>query len=132
MPGSSTGSKLGQFVSDIVAAYVRHHRVDVVDLPSLIHSVYWTIHRLSCAQVQHKTQVLEPAVPIESSVFPDYLICLEDGEKRKMLKRHLKTVYDMEPHEYRAKWGLPAEYPLVAPNYSRQRSTLAKQMRGDV
>ena len=113
--------------SDIVAAHVSNNSVSVEDLPSLITNVYGALSGLgqSTPVVEEK---LEPAVSVRSSVKPDYIVCLEDGKKLKMLKRHLMTHYQMTPDEYRAKWKLPADYPMVAPNYAEQRRSLAKKI----
>jgi predicted transcriptional regulator len=113
--------------SDIVAAHVSNNSVAVSDLPVLIQNVYGALFglRQETAPVQPKQ---EPAVSIRSSVKPDYIVCLEDGKKLKMLKRHLMTHYQMTPDDYRAKWGLPADYPMVAPNYAEQRRSLAKKI----
>jgi len=113
--------------TDIVAAHVSNNSVNVEDLPKLIRDVYSSLTSVSKdgGQAQEKPT---PAVPIKKSVTPDYLICLEDGKKLKMLKRHLKTVYNMTPDDYREKWGLPADYPMVAPNYAKRRSKLAKEI----
>jgi predicted transcriptional regulator len=119
-------TELGQHVSDIVAAYVGNHHITVLEVSALIQSVYGTLARLATGATESEALPQEPAVPIRKSVFPDYIICLEDGKKLKMLKRHLKTAYDMEPADYRAKWGLPSSYPMVAPTYAQRRSTLAK------
>lgn len=128
MLGPSTGSQLSQFVSDIVTAYVGHNTIDAIEVPLLIQSVHRTLATLNVAPVEEEAQALYPAVPVKKSVFPDYIICLEDGRKLKMLKRHLKSAYNMGPDEYRAKWSLPPDYPLVAPNYAQQRSSLAKKI----
>lgn len=113
--------------SDIVAAHVSNNSVAVSDLPVLIQNVYGALAGLQkeVAPVQPKQ---EPAVSIRSSIKPDYIVCLEDGKKLKMLKRHLMTHYQMTPDDYRTKWGLPADYPMVAPNYAEQRRSLAKKI----
>lgn len=113
--------------SDIVAAHVSNNSVAVSDLPLLIQNVYGALSGLRnvVAPPQPKP---EPAVSIRSSIKPDHIVCLEDGKKLKMLKRHLMTHYQMTPDEYRAKWGLPADYPMVAPNYADQRRALAKKI----
>ena len=121
------GSDLGQLVSNIVSAYVANHTVDAVEVPALIRAVQNSFATLSATPAEAEAQAPQPAVPIKKSVFPDYIVCLEDGKKLKMLKRHLKTAYNMEPDEYRAKWGLPPSYPIVAPNYALHRSSLAKK-----
>lgn len=121
-----SGFELRPLISDIVSAYVAHHKIEAAGIPGLIQSVYGTLVRLGVPVVELETLTLEPAVPVKKSVFPDYIICLEDGKKLKMLKRHLQTAYNMTPQEYRAKWGLPESYPMVAPTYAARRSTLAK------
>jgi predicted transcriptional regulator len=124
----SPDTELGRLVSEIVAAYVGNHNIEALAIPPLIQSVYAALARLQAGPAQPDALVQEPAVPIKKSVFPNYIICLEDGKKLKMLKRHLKVSYGLEPAEYRAKWGLPASYPMVAPNYAEQRSSVAKRM----
>src|SRR5271156_6591115 len=112
--------------AQIVSAHVSNNSVAPDALPSLIQEVYRTL-----AGVGKEPAVPDrpqPAVPVKKSVFPDHIICLEDGKKLKMLKRHLKTAYDMTPEQYRDRWGLPPEYPMVAPNYARHRSSLAKKI----
>jgi len=113
--------------SDIVAAHVSNNSVSVEDLPSLITNVYGALSGLgqSAPSVEEK---LEPAVSIRSSVKPDYIVCLEDGKKLKMLKRHLMTHYNLTPEQYRQRWNLPADYPMVAPNYAAKRRELAKKI----
>lgn len=110
--------------SDIVAAHVSNNSVAVSDLPLIINNVHEALAGLAEKSAEQARP--EPAVPIKSSIKPDYVICLEDGKKLKMLKRHLMTHYGMTPDEYRAKWGLPSNYPMVAPNYAEQRRKLAK------
>src|SRR5690625_384042 len=112
--------------TQIVAAHVGHNAVSPSDVPALIKSVHEALVSIGEAQTQEAPP--EPAVPIRRSITPDYLICLEDGKKLKMLRRHLQTAFGMTPEEYRAKWGLPADYPMVAPNYAKQRSELAKRI----
>lgn len=113
----------------IVSAHVSNNPVDAGDVPALIGEVY-----RSLAGMGHDRPVVavavrpEPAVPVKKSIQPDHLVCLEDGMKLKMLKRHLKTAYDMSPEQYRERWGLPADYPMVAPSYSSRRSLLAKEI----
>ena len=111
--------------ADIVAAHVSNNSVAVSDIPTLIQNVHSALIGLSSPQVVDAPRG-EPAVSIRSSIKPDYIVCLEDGKKLKMLKRHLMTSYGMTPDDYRAKWGLAADYPMVAPNYAEQRRTLAK------
>ena len=113
--------------SDIVAAHVSNNSVAVSDLSTLISNVYTALAGLGGTVVTEEA-VLEPAVSIRSSVKPDYIVCLEDGKKLKMLKRHLMTHYSMTPEQYRAKWKLPADYPMVAPNYAEKRRELAKKI----
>lgn len=115
-----------ELTTEIVAAHVGNNPVPVGDLPRLIQDVYRTL--CSLGTEPGVTEQPIPAVPIRRSVHPDYIICLEDGKKLKMLKRHLKSAYNMTPEAYRERWGLPADYPMVAPNYARHRSHLAKQI----
>lgn len=110
--------------ADIVSAHVSHNNVGVNDLPKLIAAVHGALAGLGVSEVED-TALAEPAIAIRSSVKPDYIVCLEDGKKLKMLKRYLMTRFGMTPDDYRAKWNLPASYPMVAPNYSAQRKTLA-------
>ena len=115
--------------SQIVSAYVSKNSLQASDLPALISSVYQSLKSLDQPQAAVEAAVdLKPAVPVRKSVTPEYIICLEDGKKLKMLKRHLSSSYGMTPDEYRAKWGLPADYPMVAPNYAKQRSDLALKL----
>jgi predicted transcriptional regulator len=111
--------------SDIVSAHVGNNDVAVADVPTLITNVYAALAGLGEAPVAEEARP-QPAVAIRSSVKPDYIVCLEDGKKLKMLKRYLRTNYDMSPEEYRARWGLPADYPMVAPAYAEKRRDLAK------
>jgi predicted transcriptional regulator len=113
--------------ADIVAAHVSNNSVAVNDLPQLIQNVHGALSGLGSKPEAPEVK-LEPKVPIRSSVKPDYLVCLEDGKKLKMLKRHLMTQYNLTPDQYRQKWGLAADYPMVAPNYAEQRRTLAKSI----
>lgn len=113
--------------AEIVAAHVGNNNVDVGEIPTLIRSVHGALAGLGTT-VEAPVQRAEPAVPIRSSIKPDYIVCLEDGRKLKMLKRHLMTHYNLTPDQYRAKWNLPADYPMVAPNYAEQRRSLAKQI----
>ena len=116
---------LATLTADIVSAHAANNNVAAAELPGLIGSVYAALSGLGAPAPQPEEKLV-PAVPIRSSVKPDYIVCLESGKKLKMLKRHLMTHYDMTPDEYRAKWGLPADYPMVAPNYAKTRSELAK------
>ena len=112
--------------ADIVSAYVSHNALSLTDLPKLIADVHTALKTLQSNVVVEAVEELKPAVPVRKSVAPDFIICLEDGKKFKSLKRHLRTHYNLSPEEYREKWGLPADYPMVAPNYSATRSRLAK------
>jgi len=114
--------------TDIVSAYVGNNTVAASDLPMLIQSVYQALTGIGSVTVVPEAPAKEPAVPVKKSITPDFIICLEDGRRFKSLKRHLRTKYNMSPEDYRAKWGLPKDYPMVAPNYARARSDLAKQM----
>ena len=113
--------------ADIVSAHVSNNNVAVNDLPTLIQNVHTALTALG-GSVEVPEAKQEPAVSVRASVKPDYIVCLEDGKKLKMLKRHLMTHYQMTPDQYRQKWGLNADYPMVAPNYAEQRRTLAKQI----
>jgi len=113
---------------DVVAAYVSNNEVLTGQIPDVIHSVFNSLSGLEDAPSDDKTEAEKPAVPVRKSVNPDFIVCLEDGKKLKMLKRHLRTTYNMTPEEYRAKWNLPPDYPMVAPNYARQRSEFAKKI----
>jgi predicted transcriptional regulator len=114
--------------ADIVSAYVSNNTVPAGDLPGLIASVHRALASTQSGTSEAEPEPLKPAVNPKRSVFPDYIVCLEDGKKFKSLKRHLRTHYDLSPEEYREKWGLPADYPMVAPNYAAARSALAKKM----
>ncbi|MGN7438259.1 MAG: MucR family transcriptional regulator [Alcanivorax sp.] len=113
--------------TEIVSSYVSNNTVDSGDLPAVIDQVYKSLSGVS-AEGTITADRPQPAVPIKRSITPDYLICLEDGKKLKMLKRHLKTAYGMSPEQYRERWGLPADYPMVAPSYAEKRSKLAKDI----
>ena len=113
--------------ADIVSAHVSNNSVSVSDLPQLIQNVHAALQGLGGRSAEPEVKQ-QPAVSVRSSVKPDYIVCLEDGKKLKMLKRHLMTHYNMTPDEYRQKWGLPADYPMVAPNYAEQRRSLAKKI----
>jgi len=113
--------------ADIVAAHVSNNSVAVNDLPTLISNVHNALAALGSPAAAPEIKQ-EPAVSVRSSIKPDYIVCLEDGKKLKMLKRHLMTHYKMTPDQYRTKWNLPTDYPMVAPNYAEQRRTLAKQI----
>ena len=123
----NAGDTLLTLTADIVAAHVSNNSVAVNDLPSLIQNVHSALTGISGNGAAPEAKP-EPKVSIRSSVKPDFIVCLEDGKKLKMLKRHLKTAFNMTPEEYRERWELPADYPMVAPNYATQRSRLAKQI----
>jgi len=113
-------------VSEIVAAYISNNEMEKENIPAFIQQIHQSINRLNSKQTFFFSSRSEPTVPIEDSINPDYIICLEDGLQLKMLKRHLKTSYNMTPEQYRERWGLPSNYPMVAPNYAKRRSTIAK------
>ncbi len=123
-----TKSDLVELTADIVSAYVSGNQVPAQELPALIRTVFATLREVEGAPVVEPETSQEPAVAIKKSVTPEFIICLEDGKKFKSLKRHLRTRYSLSPEEYRAKWGLPHDYPMVAPNYAKARSALAKRM----
>lgn len=118
--------ELLELTSKIVSAHVGNNAVSNGDLPQLIEEVYKSLNTVG--DKAEPKEKLQPAVPIKKSIQQDYIICLEDGKKLKMLKRHLKTAYNMTPEEYREKWNLPSDYPMVAPNYAEHRSSLAKKI----
>ncbi len=117
-----------ELAADIVSAYVSNNSVPSGDLPSLISEVHSALLKVGGGAIEIPTEAPKPAVPVKKSVTPDYIICLEDGKKFKSLKRHLRTQYNMTPEQYREKWSLPVDYPMVAPNYAKARSELAKEM----
>ncbi len=130
MPDAADKSELLSLTADIVSAHVSNNRVESTDLPALIKQVYGTLsglggETLAPVAVAEKPQ---PAVSVKRSITPEYIICLEDGKKLKMLKRHLMSHYNMTPEQYRERWGLPADYPMVAPNYALHRQALAKKI----
>lgn len=127
MPEQVDASKLLSLTTNIVAAHVSNNSVAVGDLPALIRDVFQTLSSVG-GNGERQVERPTPAVPIKKSVTPDYIVCLEDGKQLKMLKRHLKTAYNMSPEEYRERWDLASDYPMVAPNYAKQRSKLAKQI----
>jgi len=127
MAESVKSHELLSLTTDIVAAHVAHNTVSLADLPELIHSVYRTLANIGPSAAEPSDRPL-PAVSVKKSVMPDHLVCLEDGKRLKMLKRHLKTAYNLTPEQYRERWGLPPDYPMVAPNYAKQRSRLAKEI----
>ncbi|GGF22495.1 MucR family transcriptional regulator [Aliidongia dinghuensis] len=127
-PTPSNHGEVLRMVTDVIASYLKKNPVAASDLPNVIATVYNAFTTPQASAAEAAPERPEPAVPIKRSVTPDYIICLEDGKQLKMLKRHLATSYNMTPDEYRARWGLPPDYPMVAPNYATQRSTLAKQI----
>jgi len=128
MSETSSSNSYIELAADIVSAYVSNNSVPASDLPSLINEVHSALLRVTSGAVVPVVEVPKPAVPAKKSVTNDFLVCLEDGRKFKSLKRHLRTQYNMSPDEYREKWGLAPDYPMVAPNYAKARSNLAKQM----
>lgn len=124
---SSTNSYI-ELAADIVSAYVSNNSVPASDLPSLINEVHTALLRVTSGTIIPVVETPKPAVPAKKSVTNDFIVCLEDGRKFKSLKRHLRTQFNMSPDEYREKWGLAPDYPMVAPNYAKARSNLAKQM----
>ncbi len=130
MSEQSAGGDLLGLTAEIVSAHVSNNSVSVTDLPNLITEVHRTLAALGGMAPAPRVEAEKPtpAVPVKKSITPDYLICLEDGKKMKMLKRHLQTSYGMTPEQYREKWGLAADYPMVAPNYAKHRSSLAKKI----
>lgn len=128
--GETTPSpdELLKMTAEVVAAYLGNNTMPAAEIPEVINMVYGSLRKLDGPAGNSRARAPKAPVPIRKSVTPDYIVCLEDGKKLKMLKRHLRTVYGMSPEEYRAKWGLPSDYPMVAPNYSRQRSAFAKKI----
>ena len=124
---SPTADLMG-LTAEIVAAHVSNNPVSLADLPNLIQEVYRTLSSVGQPAAKPQPERPQPAVPVKKSITPEYLICLEDGKKLKMLKRHLQTSYNMTPEQYRERWGLTPDYPMVAPNYAKHRSSLAKKI----
>ncbi len=122
----TTDVDLVELSTEIVCAYVSHNALSPTDLPKLIADIHGALKSLETGEAAEQQEERKPAVPVRKSVAPEYIICLEDGKKFKSLKRHLRTHYNLSPEEYREKWGLPADYPMVAPSYSETRSRLAK------
>ena len=125
--GSRTDDIL-KLATEIVAAYVSNNPIPVSEVPAMIKSVHGTLGSLVGVSPSEVQTAQRPAIPIKRSITPDYIVCLEDGKKLKMLKRYLRSNFNLTPEEYRAKWGLPADYPMVAPNYAAQRSEFAKKI----
>jgi predicted transcriptional regulator len=117
-----------ELAADIVSAYVSNNSVPTGELPTLINEVHTALQKVAGGVAEAPVEAPKPAVPLKRSVTPDYIVCLEDGKRFKSLKRHLRTQYGMTPEQYREKWGLPSDYPMVAPNYAKARSELAKEM----
>ena len=128
MTESSNTNDFVVLAADVVAAYVSNNTVALAEIPSLIAQVHKALVATATGAVEKPAEAQVPAVSIKKSIHPDYIVCLEDGKKFKSLKRHLRTKYDLSPEDYRAKWGLPADYPMVAPNYAAARSQLARSM----
>lgn len=124
----SSRDEILRMAVDVVAAYVSKNPLPAGQIPEIIHTVYASLSTLENGAPEVKAEAPRPAVAVRKSVTPDYIVCLEDGKKLKMLKRHLRTTYNMTPDEYRAKWGLAPDYPMVAPNYAAQRSAFAKKI----
>src|SRR3569833_538853 len=122
------GKNYIDLTANIVSAYLSNNPTPASEIPSLIGQIHAALVRVSTGRVDAPSEPAKPAVSVKKSMTPDYLICLEDGKRFKSLKRHLRTQYSMTPEQYREKWGLPADYPMVAPNYAVARSQLAKQM----
>ena len=128
MNENTSGGTFIKLTADIVSAYVSNNSVPSSDLPALIGQVHSALTRVSSGQGESPVEPPKPAISVKKSITADHIVCLEDGKKFKSLKRHLRTQYNMTPEQYREKWGLPADYPMVAPNYAAARSQLAKQM----
>ena len=128
MPDEAPSADLLGLTAEIVAAHVSNNPVSLADLPHLIQEIYRTLSTVGQPAAKAQPERPQPAVAIKKSITPEYLSCLEDGKKLKMLKRHLQTSYNMTPDQYRERWGLGADYPMVAPNYAAARSRLAKEM----
>jgi predicted transcriptional regulator len=128
MSDSTTGTNFIELTAKIVSAYVSHNSVSSGDLPGLINQVHGALTRVTTGHSEAPSEPLKPAISVKRSITPDHIVCLEDGKKFKSLKRHLRTQYNMTPEQYREKWALGADYPMVAPSYAAARSQLAKQM----
>lgn len=128
MPEVKDHQNLLALTTEIVAAHLGNSQVPSEEIPAVIQKIYQTLAGLDGSGKEAAADRPHPAVPVKKSVNPEYIVCLEDGKKLKMLKRHLKSAYGMTPEQYRERWGLPADYPMVAPNYARQRSRLAKEI----
>jgi predicted transcriptional regulator len=128
MTDEPISTRFMELTADIVSAYVSNNTVAASEIPDLINQVHRALLRVSGGVLELSAEPVKPAVSVKRSVTPEYIVCLEDGKKFKSLKRHLRTQYSMTPEQYREKWNLPPEYPMVAPNYAAARSQLAKQM----
>jgi predicted transcriptional regulator len=128
MTDNTSGGTFIELTAEIVSAYVSNNSVQAQDLAGLINQVHSALTRVSSGQADNPSEPLKPAVSVKKSITPEHIVCLEDGKKFKSLKRHLRTQYNMTPEQYREKWGLGSDYPMVAPNYAAARSQLAKQM----
>jgi predicted transcriptional regulator len=128
MSDTTSPTQFIALTADIVSAYVSNNTVPASDIPNLINQVHLALLRVSGGQNETQPEPLKPAISVKKSITPEYIVCLEDGKKFKSLKRHLRTQYNMTPEQYREKWQLPTDYPMVAPNYAAARSQLAKQM----
>ena len=128
MSDSTSGGTFIELTASIVSAYVSNNSVPTSDLPALIGQVHSALTRVSSGHVEAPMEPPKPAVSVKKSITPDHIVCLEDGKKFKSLKRHLRTQYNMTPEQYREKWGLPVDYPMVAPNYAKARSEPAQEM----
>jgi predicted transcriptional regulator len=128
MSDNPASSNYIELAADIVSAYVSNNSVPSGDLPALISDVHLALVKVAGSGSEAPAEAPKPAIPVKKSITPDHIVCLEDGKKFKSLKRHLRTQYNMTPEQYRERWGLPADYPMVAPNYAKARSQLAKQM----
>jgi predicted transcriptional regulator len=128
MPDNTSTGDYIELTANIVSAYVSNNNVIASDIPGLINQVHAALVRVGGGRGEQPAEPLKPAISVKRSITPDHIVCLEDGKKFKSLKRHLRTQYNMTPEQYRDKWGLPADYPMVAPNYAAARSQLAKQM----
>jgi predicted transcriptional regulator len=128
MSDNTSGGSYIELTAEIVSAYVSNNSVQAQDLAGLINQVHSALTRVSSGQAESPSEPLKPAISVKRSITPEHIVCLEDGKKFKSLKRHLRTQYNMTPEQYREKWNLPPDYPMVAPNYAAARSELAKQM----
>ncbi len=128
MGDATDTTKFIGLTAEIVSAYVSNNPVASADIPALINQIHTALLRVSSGEAQPSSEPLKPAVTVKKSITPDFIVCLQDGKKFKSLKRHLRTQYNMTPEQYREKWSLHADYPMVAPNYAAARSQLAKQM----